>query len=121
MDKLLLVLSAMSFVILVAMMFMISPSEAGPLGILGFFLLCYVLFLGLAVLGCRLFFRLRSKIDKTKAGNEVKKSYYYGAVSALLPLLAILVDLPGDPAIWKIPVILGVEVALWMLVSRFIV
>jgi hypothetical protein len=75
MDKLLLIFSAISFVFLVAMMFLFSPSDVGPLGVLVFFTMCYVLFLGLAVLGCRLFFTLRSKLDKTKMGNIKKKSY----------------------------------------------
>ena len=40
MDKLLLIFSAISFVFLVAMMFLFSPSDVGPLGVLVFFTMC---------------------------------------------------------------------------------
>ena len=121
MDKLLLVFSAISFVFLVTMMFLFSPSDVGPLGVLVFFTMCYVLFLGLAVLGCRLFFTLRAKIDKTKAGNVRKKSYYYGLVIALAPILLLVGGSFGGISILEIGLVLGLEILLCFLVSRNIV
>ena len=76
MDKILLLWSAISLVCLLAMMFLTSPADIGPLGILIFFGLLFFVFTGLAVFCCRLFFSIRGKINKAKAGNERKKSYY---------------------------------------------
>lgn len=121
MDKLLLIFSAISFVFLVAMMFLFSPSDVGPLGVLVFFTMCYVLFLGLAVLGCRLFFTLRSKLDITKMGNIKKKSYYYGLVIALAPILLLVSASFGGISILEIGLVLGLEILLCFLVSRNIV
>ncbi len=121
MDKLLLILSAISFAFLVAMMFMFSPSDVGPFGVLVFFTMCYVLFLGLAVLGCRLFFMLRAKLDKTKAGNIKKKSYYYGLVIALAPILLLVCGSFGGISILEIGLVLALEIVLCFLVSRNIV
>ena len=121
MDKLLLIFSAISFVFLVAMMFLFSPSDVGPLGVLVFFTMCYVLFLGLAVLGCRLFFTLRSKLDKTKMGTIKKKRYYYGLVIALAPILLLVSASFGGISILEIGLVLGLEILLCFLVSRNIV
>ena len=121
MDKLLLIFSAISFVFLVAMMFLFSPSDVGPLGVLVFFTMCYVLFLGLAVLCCRLFFILRAKLDKTKSGNTRKKSYYYGLVIALAPILLLVSGSFGGVSFLEIGLVLMLEVLLCFLVSRNIV
>ncbi len=118
MDKLLLVLSAIAFAFLVAMMFLFSPSEVGPVGVLVFFTMCYVLFLGLAVSLCRLFFTLRAKIDKTKSGNIKRKSYYYGLVVALSPILWLMCGSVMGSVGLKVGVILAVEILMCFLVSR---
>lgn len=121
MDKVLLVFSAVAFVILLSMMLLFSPSEVGPFGVLVFFILCYVLFLGLAVLCCRLFFVLRGRLDKTKSGNSKKKSYYYGLVIALAPILLLVCSSFGGLSFLQIFLVFGLEVMLCFLVSRNIV
>jgi hypothetical protein len=118
MDKALILLSLISFLLIVTMMFSFSPSEVGLIGILGFFLLCYVLFLGLAVFGCRLFFMLRAKVNKKKGGNIKKKSYYYGSVVALAPILILVGRSFGNITILEIGLVLVVEALLCFLVSR---
>ncbi len=118
MDKALIFLSVISFLAITAMMFMFSPSDVGPVGVLGFFLLCYVLFLGLAVFGCRLFFSLRARIDKRKGGNIKKKSYYYGLVVALAPILLLVSGSFGGITLIGIVMVLAVEALLCFLVSR---
>ena len=121
MDRLLLVLSAAAFVILLTMMLMFSPSEVGPFGVLVFFTMCYVLFLGLAVLCCRLFFTLRVRLDKTKDGNIKKKSYYYGLVIALAPVLLLVIGSFGGVTYLEIGLVVMLEALLCFLVSRNIV
>ena len=117
MDKLLLILSIVAFFFLVAMMFLTSPSSVGPLGVLVFFTLVYVLFLGLAVIGCRLFFTLKAKLHKATAGNVKRKSYYYGLVIALAPLLLLLCGSFGGIRLIEVLLVIGVEVFLCFLVS----
>ena len=117
MDKLLLILSIVAFFFLAAMMFLTSPSTIGPLGVLAFFTLVYVLFLGLAVIGCRLFFTLKEKFNREAAGNVKKKSYYYGLVIALAPLLLLLCGSFGGIRIIEVFLVIGVEIFLCFLVS----
>ena len=100
------------------MMFFVSPSEIGPLGILTFFAMLYFVFVGLAVFGCRLFFSLRAKIDKKKGGNIKKKSYYYGLVIALAPILVLVGRSFGNTSVLEIALVLVVEAMLCFLVSR---
>ncbi len=118
MDKALIIVGLLSFLLIVTMMFSFSPSEVGLVGILGFFILCYVLFLVLAVFGCRLFFILRAKLDKKKGGNIKKKSYYYGLVIALAPILILVGQSFGNITILEISLVLVVEALLCFLVSR---
>ena len=118
MDKALILLSLLSFLLIITMMFSFSPSDVGVIGVFAFFILCYVLFLGLAVFGCRLFFILRAKLDKKKSGNFKKKSYYYGSVIALAPILILVGRSFGNISILEIGLVLVVEAMLCFLVSR---
>ena len=118
MDKALILLSLLSFLLIITMMFSFSPSDVGVIGVFAFFILCYVLFLGLAVFGCRLFFILRAKLDKKKSGNLKKKSYYYGSVIALAPILILVGRSFGNISILEIGLVLVVEAMLCFLVSR---
>ena len=121
MDKLLLILSAVAFVALLTMMLLFSPSEVGPFGVLVFFTICYVLFLGLAVLFCRLFFILRAKIDKRKSGNGKKKSYYYGLAIALAPVMLLACGSFGGLSIFECFLVSAFELLLCFVVSRYVV
>ena len=121
MYKLLLIVSAISFVILMTMMFLTSPSEVGPVGVLVFFTISYLFFLGLAVLGCRLFFWLRNKLNKAKAGNIEKKSLRYGFVIAIAPVTLILAWSFGGITFAEVGLILGLEILLCFLTSRNVI
>ena len=118
MDKLLLIASITALFFLVAMMFLTNPGGVGATGVLVFFTLVYVLCLGLAVFGCRLFFRLRARVNKATAGNIKKKSYYYGPVIALAPLFLLIGQSFGGLLIYEIVAIIVFEFLLCFLVSR---
>lgn len=64
---------------------------------------------------------LRAKLDKTKAGNIKKKSYYYGLVIALAPILLLVCGSFGGISILEIGLVLALEIVLCFLVSRNIV
>lgn len=118
MDKLLLIASVTAFFFLIAMMFFTSPSGVGALGVLVFFTLVYILCLGLAVFGCRLFFALKVKVNRAAAGNIKKKSYYYGPVIALAPLFLLVGQSFGGLLFYEVVAIAVLEILLCFLVSR---
>ena len=118
MDKLLLIASITAFFFLTTMMFLTSPSGVGALGVLVFFTLVYVLCLGLAVFGCRLFFILKARLNKASAGNIKKKSYYYGPVIALAPLFLLIGQSFGGLLIYEVVAIIALEILFCFLVSR---
>lgn len=118
MDKLLLILSIVAFLFLVAMMLFTTPSGVGPVGILVFFTILYVLFLGLAVIFCRLFFSIRAKLNKAHAGNIKKKSYYYGLALALAPEMLVACGSMGGVSIFEVILVVLLEVVICFLVSR---
>ena len=122
MTKLLLIVSAVSLVILLAMMFLTSPSTVGPVGVLVFFTMAYLFFLGLAVFCCRLFFLVRGKMDHAKAANNLqKKSLRYGVVIAIAPVALLLAGSFGGITIGEIALVAGLEILLCFLTSRNVI
>lgn len=118
MDKLLLILSAVAGCFIVAMMLATTPSGVGPVGVLAFFALTYVLFLGLAVVICRLFFTLRAKLNKAHATNIKKKSYYYGLAVALAPEMLLACGSMGGITPLEVVLVFALEAVICFLVSR---
>jgi len=118
MDKLLLIACITAFFFLTAMMFLTNPSGVGAFGVLVLFILVYILCLGLAVFGCRLFFILKGKLNKATAGNVREKSYYYGTGIALAPLFLLIGQSFGGLLIYEVVAIFALEVLLCFLVSR---
>ena len=100
------------------MMFFTSPSGVGPLGILLFLIAAYVLFLGLAVFGCRLFFRFRAYLNKVHANGIERKSYYYGAAVAIAPMVLLVCSSLGGITILEIILVLLAEIVLCFLIAH---
>ena len=122
MNKLLLMISVLAAVVLAAMMFLTSPSSIGPAGVLVFFTTSYLFFLGLAALGCRLFFMIRGKLFKAKAScNLSKKSLRYGLVVALAPVALMLVGSFGGISIGEVVIVVFLEILLCFLTSRNVI
>ena len=122
MNKLLLIVSACAAMILLAMMFLTSPSTVGPAGVLVFFTTSYLFFLGLATIGCRLFFMFRGAINKAKKSTNLdKKSLRYGVVVALAPVILLLIGTFGGISIMEIALTCALEVLLCFLTSRNVI
>ena len=117
-DKVLLACDAIAGVLLLGMMFFTSPSGVGPLGILLFLIAAYVLFLGLAVFGCRLFFRFRAYLNKVHANGIERKSYYYGAAVAIAPMVLLVCSSLGGITILEIILVLLAEIVLCFLIAH---
>ena len=122
MNKLLLIISALSAVVLAAMMSMTSPSIVGPVGVLVFFTTSYLFFLGLAAFVCRLFFLVRGKVNKAKVSTNLdKKSLRYGLVIALAPVALMLVGSFGGISLGEIVIVVALEILLCFLTSRDVI
>lgn len=122
MNKILLIVSVFAFIVLLMMMFLTSPSQVGPVGVLVFFTISYLFFLGLAVLGCKLFFLLRGKLNRAKAaGNIEKKSLRYGMVVAIAPVALLLAGSLSGITVWEVLLIGILEILLCFLTSRNVI
>ena len=121
MVKGMLVCSVVSLFLLLMMLFFVSPETAGPLGIMMFFVLSYLFFLGLAVFCCRLFFLFLGKANKIHAGNLQKKSFRYGSVIALAPVIFLLCASFGGVTLLEVVITIFIEAILCFLVSRNLV
>ena len=122
MNKLLLIISTLAAVVLVAMLFLTSPSSVGPVGVLVFFTTSYLFFLGLAALVCKLFFIILGKLNRAKATTNLdKKSLRYGLVVALAPVALMLVGSFGGISIGEIFIVAFLEILLCFLTSRNVI
>lgn len=122
MNKLLLVVSVCAAMVLLAMMFLTSPSEVGPVGVLVFFTTSYLFFLGLAAFCCRLFFLVRGKMNRAKATTNLdKKSLRYGLVIALAPVILMLIGSFGGITIGEVALAIALEILLCFLTSRNVI
>ncbi len=80
-----LILVSLAFsAVLLAMMNFMTPTEAGPLGVLVFFTTLYVVFFGFMVAIVATLFKIRGK---TKLGQ---KGYAYAGFLALAPIILLV-------------------------------
>ncbi len=77
------VLSLLAAVVLLLILNFTTPADAGPFGVLVFFLMCYVVVLGIALVFVKIFMKLGGK----KMG---RKGYLYGAIIAFGPIMMLL-------------------------------
>jgi len=81
-------MSLFAVIFLMIIINLTTPSDIGPLGVLVFFTLIYLVCLGVIVSLCRVFFTIKSRLKKeTKASH--RKSYYYGSVLAFVPMIFV--------------------------------
>lgn len=103
------VLSLLAAAVLLLMLNFTTPASVGPLGVLVFFVACYVLVLGIVLLLVRIFMRLGGK----QMGH---KGYLYAAVIAFGPIMLLLVQSLGSLS----PVTIGLVTAVVLLVCFLI-
>ncbi|MBR3164094.1 hypothetical protein IKF15_02210 [Candidatus Saccharibacteria bacterium] len=121
MDMLIWLVSAIAACLAIVMMFLTVPTEIGPVGVLVFFTLIYIAGLALAVFGCRLFFWLRGKLNRAKVGGEKRKSYYYGLVLAMAPVLFLACGSFGGVTWIDLGLVALLEAGLCFLVSKNVI
>lgn len=105
------ILSLSSLVVLLVMLNFTSPADIGPLGVLLFFGLAYMIFFGIALVIVQVFRKILQK-----KGKMSRKSHLYAAVLAFAPILLLLAQSMGSFGIFTI-----ILVTLFVLLGCFLV
>lgn len=87
--------SMLSLIALLVMVNLTTPSDVGPLGVLVFFTLAYLVCLGIMVGACKVFFALKKKMNGNRHINS-RASYYYGSILAFAPILLLFMRSLGE-------------------------
>jgi len=87
-----------------------SPSSAGPLGILVFFVCLYVLFICLTYIVIMISRRMIARFfNKNIPDTSQYKTYYYSTVIALSPTIYIGMQSMGDVGVFEIALLVIFE------------
>ena len=93
--KILGAVSAISLVLLAGLLFFTTPTDIGPLGILLFFILLYIVSLGVFTAAIWCISRIVTRTFKGRISSKPlrpmsdRKSYYLGTVLAFVPVLVL--------------------------------
>lgn len=81
-----------------------NPLTAGPAGILGLFILLYLLFMSLTFLSLAYGVGFLRRIKVLKRGNNVapRKAYYVASVLACFPVFLLAIMSMGQLAFWDV-------------------
>lgn len=101
-------MSVLSGLSLLVLLFTTTPATAGPLGILAFFVFMYIsalgaltfLFYGTSRAVTRLFPARKRKASF--AGASIRKSYYYASVAASIPVMLVAIQSVGELGVYQI-------------------
>lgn len=94
------VLSFVAAAIILLMLNFTTPAEIGPLGVLVFFTMVYILMLGLGILLVKFFVKLLGRKMR-------RKDYFYGAVVAFAPIMLMLVQSVGTISLFTVALVLS--------------
>ena len=100
------ILSLSSLVVLLVMLNFTSPADIGPLGVLLFFGLFYMILFGIALVIVQIFRKILQR--KGKMG---RKEHLYAAILAFAPIMLLLVQSMGSLS-WFTIVLVGLFVIL---------
>lgn len=105
--------SLFAFVLLSAILQSTTPSTIHPVGILSVFVLLYVLALGVLTFCLYIFSRIISKTivkRSVRRSLSLQKSYYYGSVLALAPVMILGIRSIGRTGVYDIVLIVLFEI-----------
>ena len=94
-NRLIVLASLVAIVVLMIMINLTSPAEIGPLGVLVFFTMVYVVFFGVAT-GL---VNLMRKVIGNRGGMR-RKDYFFAAVIAFGPIMLLLVQSFNSLNLW---------------------
>jgi hypothetical protein len=117
--KIILVADLLAIILLAVMMGMTTPVEIGPFGVLVFFMLVYVLCLGVCTGIMHCFFWLRGVYSQRYEGVvNTRKSYFYGSVIAFGPVMLLAAQSFGGLGWLEVSLIFFFVVVTCFLVSK---
>ena len=93
-NRIILLLSLAATIVLLAMLHLTNPTEVGPLGVLVIFTAIYLVVFGIATSIIFLFRRTMGR------NGMRRKDYYYAAVMAFGPIMALLMQSFGGMTLW---------------------
>ncbi len=105
------ILSLLAAVVLLVMLNFTTPESVGSLGVLVFFIACYVLVLGVTLLLVKIFMKLGGK----KMGH---RGYMYAAVIAFAPMMLLLVKSLGSLSPVTVGLVLAAVFLICFLISK---
>ena len=100
-NRLILLASLVAVIILMVMLNLTAPAEIGPLGVLVFFTMIYVVVFGVATGLVALMRRVTGN-----RGGMRKKDYLFAAMIAFGPIMLLLVQSFGSLSLWTISLVL---------------
>ena len=117
-------ITAVSGAMLIIMLTVTNPANAGPLGILGFFVFMYITVLGVltflfkSIAAAMLRFAPEGK--RRLLGGEIsfKHSYYYASVLASVPVMFIALHSVGEVGIYQVLLVVFFIVVAWIYVNN---
>lgn len=99
-NRLIILASLVAVIILMVMLNLTAPAEIGPLGVLVFFTMVYVVIFGVAT-GV---VALMRKVSGNRGGMR-KKDYFFAAIIAFGPIMLLLVQSFGSLSLWTVALI----------------
>jgi hypothetical protein len=117
--KIIFAVELLSIILLVVMMNFTTPTEIGPFGVLIFFMLVYVVCLGICTCVLYWFFWVKGVFsDKGSGVANVKKSYVYGSVVAFGPVMMLATQSFGGLNLLEVSLIVFFVIIACFLVSK---
>ena len=92
--------SLMSVVFLIVLMQLTTPAEVGPLGVLVFFILVYLVSLGLAVWCVKGAYALLGKL-KNMGNRDIR----YGSIVAFMPVMLMVAQSFGNVSLLEVALV----------------
>lgn len=109
-SRLLLLGSFVLAVFLLAVMNWTTPQDIGSVGVFVFFIMFYVMCVGVGIAACRLFFAAKMR-ERTTSKNVRRKSNFYGVILALAPMMLLMFQSFGGLRLFEV-VLVGVVTGL---------
>lgn len=89
-NRMIFLMNIINIIALFLMLFLMSPSDLGPIGILVFFVMLYLLFFGIVVFFMNFFVKIFFS-----RGAMIKKDYINSGIIAILPVMILVLIASG--------------------------
>ena len=122
--RVLVVMTAVSIAMLFLLLTTTTPSTAGPLGILSFFVCMYIAALGVLTFLFRGLSLLLVKVSPARRRKLIsdeltlKKAYYYASVLALVPIMLLAMQSVGEIGMYQLLLVGFFTFIAWLYVAN---